>query len=170
MPSLIVKDWVEVLLSSSEEVLETMFFCSILRSSSGTEQEETVSAKLRFEGIPSGTFTICASTGAAREMSATFLGIEPDQVTENQLDQVVGELANMVCGNAMSRAALGKTLSLTHPEIFRTASSFSFQSAINIRLEIEKGLFEAFIEFDSVSSVQYPTGKKARAIQKHGLV
>ena len=123
MPSLIVQDWVEVLLSSSEEVLETMFFCSIIGPASGNGREETISAKLRFEGIPSGTFTINVSTGAAREMSATFLGVEPHEVTENQLDQVVGELANMVCGNAMSRAALGKTLSLTHPEIFRSTDS-----------------------------------------------
>ena len=153
MPSMIAHDWVEVLRSSSEEVLETMFFCDIPGSPSGTDQEETISAKLRFEGIPSGTFTICISTVAAHELSSTFLGIEPDQVTVNQLDQVVGELANMVCWNAMSRAALGNTLILTHPEFFRAAPSFSCKSSINIRLEIEMGLFEAFIEFDPVRSV-----------------
>lgn len=152
MSSLVAHDWAALLLVSSEEVLETMFFCSILGSSSGPILGETLSASLRFEGIPSGSFTINLSTGAARQMTATFLGVEANLVSNNELNQVVGELANVICGNALSRAAFGTTLNLTHPEIVRTSSSVRFDSSSGIGLEIENGLLEVFIDFDPASS------------------
>ena len=152
MSSVAALDWSALLLASSEEVLETMFFISILGVSSGPLLGEAISASLRFEGIPSGSFTINLSTGSASEMAATFLGVEAELVTNDQLDQVVGELANMICGNALSRAALGKTLNLTHPEIARASSSAHFNASRSIGLEIENGFLEIFLDFDTNSA------------------
>lgn len=149
MPNLIAYDWAAVLLASAEEVLETMFFCSILGSTTGPVPVESITAKLRFDGIPSGTLTIVLSRSAVREMSSTFLGIEANLATENQFDQVVGELANVICGNTLSRVALGKTFNLTHPEIIRGSHPSPVDASTGIGLEIENGFFAAFFNFDS---------------------
>lgn len=148
MSSLIAHDWAALLLASSEEVLETMFFCSILHSSPGPFLGEAISANLRFEGSPSGIVTVDLSSIAAREMSATFLGIEADVVSDSQMDQVVGELANIICGHTLSKASFGETFRLTHPEIVRAVSARPFDSTSGIVLQIENGFFAAFIGLD----------------------
>ena len=148
MSSLIAHDWAALLLASSEEVLETMFFCSILHSSPGPFLGEAISANLRFEGSPSGIVTVDLSSIAAREMSATFLGIEADVVSDSQMDQVVGELANIICGHTLSKASFGETFRLTHPEIVTAVSARPFDSTSGIVLQIENGFFAAFIGLD----------------------
>ena len=52
-----------------------------------------------------------------RRLTTSFLGLEEDELTEPHTDEVICELANMVCGSALSRLDAGARFDLSHPEI-----------------------------------------------------
>jgi Chemotaxis phosphatase CheX len=148
MLSAIDHDWNAVLFASAEEVLETMFFCSVHGAIQPDTQVNTLFSTLRFEGVPSGAVTVGVSTLAVREIAANFLGTEAGLLSTAQLEQVTNELANMICGNAMSRTAGGQTVCLTHPEIDPNGAIPKRNNSISANLAIENGYLTCRIEFD----------------------
>jgi CheY-specific phosphatase CheX len=102
------------------EVLETMFFTSILETCpSGGIPAGTpaVSSRLAFRGDPSGLFEIGITQDAARSLAASFLGVEEQELSLERAGDVVCELANMLCGSVLSRIGADFTFDLSHPEI-----------------------------------------------------
>lgn len=168
MPSLVVLDWNAFLFAAAQEVLETMFFTSVYGISQGSATGNVLFSTLRFEGDPSGTVTIGISEGTVRPMAANFLGLEADEITSNQLEQVCSELANMVCGNVLSRTAADRTFRLTHPQTTQKMVSsgaiiVTFESII-VNLDIENGVFTSQIDFDSALHGQQEENSKLNAI------
>jgi CheY-specific phosphatase CheX len=94
----------DALRESVEEVLEKMFFAEsgdpgpIART-----PEELVAAQVDFEGSPSGCLRLRIGLQAARQMAGDFLGVEPSELADGAAVEVVGELANMICGSVLSR-------------------------------------------------------------------
>ena len=88
---------------SVDEVLEKMFFIRSLGECADLSGEPEMVAHLTFEGQPSGSFTLRASRDAARSIAADFLGEEPHMLSDQQAGEVICELANMICGSALSR-------------------------------------------------------------------
>jgi len=93
----------QVLRDSVNEVLEKMFFIRSLGDSPSASAESELIAHLTFEGHPCGSFTLRAGRAAARSITADFLGAEEDELTDEQVGEVICELANMICGSALSR-------------------------------------------------------------------
>ena len=59
-----------------------------------------------FKGPCEGKLTIAAGADALRELASGILGLEPDdEMIEDSLSDVVGELANVVLGNLLPRLA-----------------------------------------------------------------
>jgi CheY-specific phosphatase CheX len=106
---------------ATEDVLEKMFFIRDMGGStpadSGPMPEITVS--LTFEGVPPGWLTLCAGKDAARSIAADFLGEEKETVTDQQAEEVVCELANMICGSVLSRTESDATFHLSSPAVTR---------------------------------------------------
>lgn len=155
MPSLVVIDWNAILFAAAQEVLETMFFTSVYGTSQCSATGNVLFSTLRFEGDPSGTVTIGISEGTVRPLAANFLGLEADELTINQVEQVCSELANMVCGNVLSRTAADRTFRLTHPQthqkmVINGTKTVTFGSII-VNFDIENGVFSSQIDFDSAS-------------------
>ncbi len=92
-----------VLRESVDEVLEKMFFIRSLGESAGSPGGAELIAHVTFQGRPSGSFTLSASAAAARSIAADFLGAEEAEVGDEQVGEVICELANMICGSALSR-------------------------------------------------------------------
>jgi CheY-specific phosphatase CheX len=92
-----------VLRDSVNEVLEKMFFIRSLGDSAAASSSPELIAHLKFEGRPCGSFTLCAGLSAARSITADFLGTEEGELTNEQVGEVICELANMICGSALSR-------------------------------------------------------------------
>jgi hypothetical protein len=117
-----LNDLVGALLDScSEHVLETMFFAAVLdvadpSSSAGCAR---VASHLHFHGKPSGDFEVDADPGIARSLAAGFLGIDEDEVTSVQEDEVMAEFCNMTCGSALSSLGRVEYFSLEAPETSR---------------------------------------------------
>ncbi len=101
------------------EVLETMFFTEAevgeLRA-----QLAAVSApcaRIRFEGSHCGEMLLGVSAEAADPIAASFLGLDPMELTDAQRGQVIQELSNILCGAMLSRLWPESKLALGSPEL-----------------------------------------------------
>lgn len=108
-----------VLRQSVEAVLEKMFFIRSLDEATGELPlwENDVMAYLSFEGEPPGSLTLRVTRDAARSISADFLGGDESELTQQQIAEVVCELANMICGSVLSRVESAATFRLVSPQI-----------------------------------------------------
>jgi CheY-specific phosphatase CheX len=111
-----------VLTAAVEEVLETMCFTTVLRSSEGPAPdsrggERTLTAELGFEGVPSGGFRVSVDRKVAKMLSAGFFGLDEGEITDEQSADLVCELANMICGSVLSRLERNVTFHISHPEL-----------------------------------------------------
>jgi len=130
----------QVLSDAVAEVLETMFFVT----SEGAPPAEALGepeilAELRFEGEPSGSFSIRITRSVAQSVAADFLGAEVPDVSEQQVLDVVREMANMICGSVLSRVESEATFRLSTPQVSegepesRRALSASAELAVEVR-------------------------------------
>jgi Chemotaxis phosphatase CheX len=102
----------------ASEVLEAMFF---------TEAELTAcvhawlgtarSARIRFGGSHFGEMLLGVSAEAAEPIAASFLGLDPMELTDAQRGQVIQELSNILCGAILSKLWPESKLALSSPEL-----------------------------------------------------
>jgi hypothetical protein len=97
--------------------LEKMFFIQCLGESLEFESEPQFVAHLTFEGDPSGALTLSVRASAARSVAADFLAAEEPDLSEQEIGEVVCELANMICGSVLSRVESSATFRLASPRI-----------------------------------------------------
>jgi len=112
--------WNEMLAEASSEVLETMFFTGVMGAAQPDPADTwpRLTARLSFDGQPSGVLTLRVSEPAARALAANFLASEGDELpSATQLGGVACELANMVCGSLLSRLGSQNHFRLTSPEL-----------------------------------------------------
>lgn len=70
-----------------------------------------------FSGDCHGHLVMHVPSGVASELIASFLGVMPDEVAEEQIADGLGEFANMVCGAFLTDAAGRLDFALTKPEV-----------------------------------------------------
>ena len=99
---------------ATEEVLETMFFSTLLDDEGMEASTPLVSSRLGFCGTPSGSFQVDVSTEAAEILAADFLGGE-EMESSDPVGQVVCELANILCGSILSRTGSETVFQLSSP-------------------------------------------------------
>lgn len=102
----------QTLADAAAEVLETMFFTEVLGD--GVAETAGLAARVEFRGTSSGTLGVGISPSAARTLACAFLGSE--EATCQQAEEVLGELANMICGDVSCRLWPESHLELLHPE------------------------------------------------------
>jgi len=121
----------DILPFSCEQVLETMFFTGVLSAEErrltpdSSCQHCTVTAKVVFNGPPEGALEIRLENSTAAALASSFLGIDPEAVTDGDCRQVAGELANMICGSVLSRMAPESTLHLESPVVDNGSDTLS---------------------------------------------
>ena len=146
--------------SAVGEVLETMCFATALASSEGAAPAEDSSspplltAQLHFQGNPPGQFRVCATSDLARVIAAGFLGQEETEVSEAEAQEVMGELANMICGSVLSRLESDAIFHLSHPEIIHSSRELTPAEANTPDgaggrrwFDLGAGFFTAAVEF-----------------------
>jgi two-component system chemotaxis response regulator CheY len=100
---------------SVSEVLSEMCFAAPEFVGEGTiDQPE--GALIRFSGEISGHMKIAVDKGLAKQLAADFLGTFPEDVTVEQTRLFALELANVLCGTALSNSISGKQYQLGLPE------------------------------------------------------
>jgi CheY-specific phosphatase CheX len=99
-------------------VLETMFFTETeLAACEHTWLRSAPCARIRFEGSHFGEMLLGVSLEAADPIAASFLGLEPMELTDAQRGQVIQELSNILCGAMLSRLWPESKLALSSPEL-----------------------------------------------------
>ncbi len=146
-----------VLHESVDEVLEKMFFVRGLGDSTASRGGPELIAHLTFQGRPSGSFTLRAGLVAARSIAADFLGAEEAEVGEEQVGEVICELANMICGSALSRIESDFGFRLTSPALLAGPPAVSgaaaghavelYNGALAVTMDIEERTCSAAREY-----------------------
>ncbi|MGO9011564.1 MAG: chemotaxis protein CheX [Bryobacteraceae bacterium] len=143
------------LASAVEEVLETMCFASVLASAEAAVPPElgcgapAFTAELHFQGNPSGGFRLGVPMKLARVLGAGFLGLEETEVSDSRAEEVVCELANMICGSILSGLECKATFQITHPELAPPKQSVSFAGAAASRwFDLENGFLTASLQLE----------------------
>ena len=101
------------------EVLEKMFFVGLPEEAGepSADAGPEIEARLEFAGEPGGRLELRLPAEAARLIAADFLGTEANEIGERQALEVVGELANMICGAMLSRLESEATFHLQPAEV-----------------------------------------------------
>jgi CheY-specific phosphatase CheX len=104
------------LLTSATDVLESMYFTSVMGLSEVPFTGAGLTARLEFKGELSGSFVLRMNLETARLLAANFFGEEEESdVTETAIADMVGEMANMICGSVLSRMETESHFKLSHP-------------------------------------------------------
>jgi CheY-specific phosphatase CheX len=104
---------------SVQEVLEKMFFVEPVEEPPGEadSRDGELAVRVAFEGVPSGALTLRVASAAACQIAADFLGEDTSSLSPAQVEEVVCELANMICGSVLSRIESSATFRLASPRL-----------------------------------------------------
>lgn len=119
------------------EVLETMCFEFPVAEPcvGGPPEGVAVGAVARFSGTLEGELRVALTGPAPRRLAASFLGMEEDEVRDGHELSMAAELANMLCGAAMSRLEPHGRLRIAAPEPGRGACGCAGGEWLHLRLE-----------------------------------
>ena len=120
MPERNMKDICAEAVSS---VLERMFFTAPMGMSAEHAEGDSIEARLVFRGRPCGEFRLRVSDCGARMLASGFLGEEEESLSRSQTEQVVCELANMLCGSVVSQLESEESIDLSAPELVAVESA-----------------------------------------------
>jgi len=144
-----VTEMEQVLSDAAAEVLETMFFTSLAEEGEPVPPitGPLVCPNLSFRGPCSGRLGLRIPLETGRQIAANFLGLEGSEVTQSQLQDVLCELSNMICGSVLSRLESGSIFELLHPEIGPGETAGS--PAVSRTLALEDGVLEVWFQWEA---------------------
>lgn len=96
----------DTLLDSAREVFETMVFMALegLEDDTTSLGEPTLLGSITFKGHLEGCLGVCCDEACARTIAANMLGMtSPEELTDNDVSDAMGEIANMVMGAVKAR-------------------------------------------------------------------
>lgn len=146
----------QLLSESAQTALETMFFASPDSVSMDPQRPagELIAASLTFQGSPPGRFGLVVSDLLARNLAANFIGVDdPAELLPGQVAEVIGELANMMCGAALSDLESNANFNLGAPGAMfigaeEQGPDFAIGSPSICRLEFPEGAIVSFLVFE----------------------
>lgn len=143
-----------LILECSSEVLDTMYFANVLASTPLeaesdilADADESLAFGLQFVGDISGRFGLHLNRNTARTLAANFLGEADAEISWGDINEAVGELANILCGSVMSRVEGEYPFVLSHP----VAGSQTFPGAgdfLTCALETDCGNIAVWIQIE----------------------
>lgn len=103
------------IIECAAQVLETMFFCPA-NPAPGEARELAHTMGFGFFGGHPGRFIVTGDRDAVLCLAENFLGLDESEVDDAQAGQLIGELANMICGTYLSRAYPDSRFHLGSPQ------------------------------------------------------
>lgn len=99
------------------EVVESMCFMSaeVVQQMENEAETQWISRRLEFQGTRKGSFGIHTPLPTARLLATNFLGEESEEPGDMQVGEVVGEIANMICGSFLGRIDSKEAFTLSPP-------------------------------------------------------
>ena len=124
------------------EVLETMFFEIPLDEDvpSPAHEPDALIACARFDGSLSGWLCVAISRSCAGPLAAGFLGLDEEEVGEEECRSMLIELTNIVCGATLSRLEPSGRLHIQQPVL---VESPHICDSPWLRFPLSRGSFDA---------------------------
>lgn len=135
------------LAAATEQVLETMFFTTIdaVLERMPENAGELISAALPFHGEISGVFRLDLSLMSARRIAAGFLAEEAETLPAARVGEAICELANMICGSALSHMRGDGLFELLTPRLQSAPEPAGQCQAAHI-FQLEDGFLRVWIQ------------------------
>ncbi len=124
-PNTLSSDARDQLVESATRVCETSFFAFVEPASSemlaaAAGEAHWFHTSVTYTGPSKGNVALALPEDLAREIFAAFLGFaDSSAANDAEVEDVVGEFANMVCGAWLTARGGEACFSLTHPEVRR---------------------------------------------------
>lgn len=84
----------------------------------GLAREPWMQASVEFRGAFGGAFRMALPESLARDLVGSFLGLPPGEPADDgQVADLTGEMANMVCGDWLTRACFRRRFDLRPPVV-----------------------------------------------------
>ena len=96
----------DALLESTKEVFETMVFMALneVEEQLPPSQEATLLGTITFTGNVEGCLSICCGLTCAQTIAANMLCMDsPDELSDEDTVDAIGEIANMIMGSVKTR-------------------------------------------------------------------
>lgn len=121
----------QMIIDAVDAVLETMFFAAPMGPSPEPQEDSipVLQARVEFTGKPSGNLRVSLCASSARLLAANFLGEDENTLTDGQIEQVVCELTNMLCGGVASQLESNQPFDLAPPELLPACCPHRCQAA-----------------------------------------
>ncbi len=134
-----------------EETLEKMFFIPYLEEpGAGAAPQEEFAARLEFAGDPPGRLTLRIAAPVACSIATDFLGEDQLSSSERRVQEVICELANMICGSVLSRVENATDFRLGAPRPVPRAESSRPPGAVAHAVQTGGGSIEAVLEMEDL--------------------
>jgi CheY-specific phosphatase CheX len=149
---MIAVDLAAVLAESASEVLETMYFIGVTGYDpvEPSIADEWICVRLDFRGSRSGSLGVRAPLRTARTLAESFLGTEPETISEWNCSEVLGEMANMICGAVLNRLANEEQFELSHPEAEYPEWTESWRShTVSTMFRLEEGALAMWLDWET---------------------
>ena len=114
------------LVGAARDVLNVMFFTDIVeeRFASTGAAALPLQVRVTFSGDECGEFRMAVDEEAAESMAGSFLGSDPSTaLSGTEVEEVMGELGNMICGAFLSRYERDGLFALSSPVLTRPAEN-----------------------------------------------
>jgi CheY-specific phosphatase CheX len=109
-----MKEMKEIMMAAIFDVVEQMFY--VFLEPVGDEYSDyAMEAAIQFKGDLKGEVSILVSEGLAKSMVQNLLGLETGQMTKEDIEDCVKEVANMICGNFLGRLDQTRMFDLSMP-------------------------------------------------------
>ncbi|MCK5175709.1 MAG: chemotaxis protein CheX [Planctomycetes bacterium] len=97
----------DALLDGAKEVFETMMFMTVepCDEAGHVIGGSALLGSITFTGDIEGCLTVCCSYDCAKTIAVNMLGAEDEELSEDEVVDAVGEVANMLLGSLKSRIA-----------------------------------------------------------------
>ena len=133
------------------EVLETMFFMfpesleegEILRT-----RGPFLRSSVTIAGPQSIRIGLQVPQSLARKMAANFLGTEEDQISQEQMEDILKETSNMLAGSFLSKLEASAAFKLQTPVIQLLSAEDQKKKKLekSLRFDVDEELLELFVE------------------------
>ena len=128
------------LMDCVSRTLETMFYTAVEEVGDGSRQTPRV-GRTEFRGSLDGRMAVGLDDRAADGLAASFLGLDAGELSDRDRDQVLGELANILCGSYLSAIDPEGRFELAAPEAASEEQVEREAWQERICLAIPEGLF-----------------------------
>lgn len=141
------------LVGAARDVLNVMFFSDIVEK--GVEyagrRPLPLQVRVQFSGDGAGEFRMEVDNAAASSLAGSFLGTDPLVTpSDEEVDQVMGELGNMICGSFLSRYEKDGLFSLSSPEVLRPAAGEL--PGVHQALELMEGFLDLRVRWGATAT------------------